>query len=146
MELPPWAHEAVTSFNYVHHALFASLHAALPQLVAVFVSCFIMASLIVGPFFLPLLLWASASDSRESARPAVPRPAAASLRNGGLSSEDGEDDARDRQPQPVVEWSVQRVCAWLKEVELEQLSDNFEKVSKFVPGMWDPASRSCASC
>ena len=131
MELPPWARESVTVFNYVHHSLFASLHAALPQVVAVFVSCFVMASLIVGPCFVPLLLWASASDSRESARPADPRPTAARLRNGGLlSSDNGEDDASDRQPQPVVEWSVDRVCAWLKEVELEQLSDNFEKVSK----------------
>ena len=96
-----------------------------------FVSCFVMASLIVGPCFLPLLLWASASDSRESARPADPRPTTARLRNGGLlSSDDGEDDASDRQPQPVVEWSVERVCAWLKEVELEQLSDSFEKVSR----------------
>mgnify|MGYP001268474999 FL=1 len=131
MEPPPWVREAVMTFNYVHHALFASLHAALPQLVAAFVSCFVMASLIVGPCFLPLLLWASASDSRESARPADPRPTTARLRNGGLlSSDDAEDDASDRQPQPVVEWSVERVCAWLKEVELEQLSDSFEKVSK----------------
>ena len=120
MEVPPWAREAVTTFNYVHHALFAALHAALPQLVAVVVSCFIMASLIVAPCFLPLMLWASTRESRESARPAKPRPTPARLRNGGLSADDGEDDARDRQPQPVVEWSVERVCAWLKEVELEQ--------------------------
>ena len=59
MEVPPWAREAVATFNYVHHALFAALHAALPQLVAVVVSCFIMASLIVAPCFLPLMLWAS---------------------------------------------------------------------------------------
>ena len=70
MEVPPWAREAVATFNYVHHALFAALHAALPQLVAVVVSCFIMASLIVAPCFLPLMLWASTRKSRESARPA----------------------------------------------------------------------------
>ena len=107
MEVPPWAREAVATFNYVHHALFAALHAALPQLVAVVVSCFIMASLIVAPCFLPLMLWASTRKSRESARPAKPRPTPARPRNGGLSADDGEDDARDRQPQPVVDLKQQ---------------------------------------
>lgn len=121
--LPPWARAGVAAFNHVHHSVFASLQVALPQVVAVFISCFVMALLIVAPCFLPLLLWASSS---ETARPTDSRPAAA-RQHSPLSADDGADEERDRQPQPVAEWSVEHVCAWLKEVELAQLSDNFAK-------------------
>ena len=119
MELPSWAREAVTAFNHVHHALFSSLHAALPQVVAVFISCFVMASLIVGPCFVPLLLWASSS---ERARPTDPLPAATRQRPP-LSADDGEDE-RVRLPQPVAEWSVERVCAWLSSMLIAPCRDS----------------------
>ena len=109
------------AFNYVHHGMFASLNVFLPQVVAVFVSCFVMALLLVGPCFLPLLVWAHSS---RSARASDPRPAAA--RQVPVSADGGMGE-RDRQPQPVAEWSVERVCAWLNEVELTQLSQNFAK-------------------
>ena len=127
--LPPWAKAALASFNTVHHGLFQALGGAMPQVAAVVVSCFIMASLLVLPFFLPLLAWASSSSASSSditsadARPADPKPAE-KIRAPPLHADDGTESAPS-EAKPVAEWSVEQVCAWLREVELGQLSDNF---------------------
>ena len=129
--LPPWAKAALASFNTVHHGLFQALGGAMPQVAAVVVSCFIMASLLVLPFFLPLLAWASSSSASSSditsadARPADPKPAE-KIRAPPLHPDDGTESALSG-AKPVAEWSVEQVCAWLKAIGLEPLAESFTK-------------------
>ena len=123
---------AVHLFNAWHHSLFAALHGPLPQLVAIVVSCFLMATLLVLPFFFPLLVWASlfGGSSSDGGQRAPPPPQQAPL----LAADDDRGDRGARStvaaaPAPSLPsaWSVEEVCEWLREVELGQLADSFAK-------------------
>lgn len=131
---------AVHLFNAWHHSLFATLHGPLPQLVAIVLSSFLMATLIVLPCFFPLLVWASlfggSSSSDTPQRAAGGQRASTEQRAPLLAGGDECDGAGARSaatavvpptPSQPSAWSVEEVCEWLREVELGQLADSFAK-------------------
>jgi SAM domain (Sterile alpha motif). len=123
LETWPVTRTAVVTFNTAHQSLYNALDAALPTGAAVYISCFLMAFMLVLPGFVPLLAWASVQDNRAKSRPPPPaRPPAAAVAEPVAPAAAASPAAG-----PATAWTVDQVVAWLKAVELGHLADQFTK-------------------